>query len=436
MLPPEHETVIGSAIGGIGQALDSTVTAESDAQPVQVSPAPSSPPLIPLLTVKHEVSPTAFTARLHVQPTVPPTADSQRTQVYPTQLRASLHSVSHHAYFDNCTSMPLFNDCAYFESLQPLVPPVTFSQAEDEASFTVLQHGVAHAYILNSMDGMLVHIRIADAYYVPSLRTPLLNFPDLDSGGSVEYYPDSFKIFFKSNSAQPALWLRRPANSRLLPISLRPFKAMTPSSPPESSTTAAAAVANAARNTALDARHALALARAGHPGRHIERLLRQSATLTDYLPAAVPQQRTAGDLLGKMTRSAFPSKRDRLFEHGLWLALDTSGPHLPAPDVFNGGRMVKFMLVLIDLGSKFVWVYFMAHKSEAATILRTHFSKHGSSRFLKSDNALELTGAAMNQLKADFGIVQWTTCDYTSEQNPAERAMSFVASLVIIAPTL
>lgn len=85
--------------------------------------------------------------------------------------------------------------------------------------------------------------------------------------------------------------------------------------------------------------------------------------------------------------------------------------------------MVKFMLVLIDLGSKFIWVYFMAHKSEAAAILRTHFSKHGSSRFLKSDNALELTGAAMNQLKAYFGIVQWTTCDYTSEQNPAERAI-------------
>ena len=47
------------------------------------------------------------------------------------------------------------------------------------------------------------------ALYVPSLRHPLINFPDLHLGGSVEFLPDSFKVYLPDSNAQPALWLRR-----------------------------------------------------------------------------------------------------------------------------------------------------------------------------------------------------------------------------------
>lgn len=91
--------------------------------------------------------------------------------------------------------------------------------------------------------------------------------------------------------------------------------------------------------------------------------------------------------------------------------------------MFNAGRLVRYMLVLVDKGSRFKWVYFMSRKSEAADILRAHFTKHGAPSSILSDNALELTSTSMNAIKREFNIVQWTTCVNTSEQNPAERAI-------------
>jgi hypothetical protein len=308
----------------------------------------------------------------------------------------------------------LFRDASYFEHLIPLAQPVSIQMADQGSTFLAYEHGPVSFFILNSTSGRLIKVRLSDALHVPTLQKhALINFLDLGNGGAIEYLPDSFKLALPD---RPVLWIWRQPDDPLLSLLIRPVSLQPPP-------LVFSAAASAARDTTLEARRALARARAGYPGGHIERLLLRSADNTDYLPVAVLPSRSAGDLLGKMTRAAFPSKRSQVSEHGTWVALDTSGPHPLAPDVFNGGRMVRYMLVLVDLGSKFVWVYFMARKSDASTVLRAHFDKHGAPRFVKSDNALELTGAAMDKLKADFGFVQWTTCDYTSEQNPAERAI-------------
>mmetsp|Transcript_14840 Transcript_14840/g.36034 ORF Transcript_14840/g.36034 Transcript_14840/m.36034 type:complete len:738 (+) Transcript_14840:1650-3863(+) len=343
---------------------------------------------------------------------------------------------------DSAASAPLFDSLEYFlHGIHYFDTPVEIRTASDTSIYAIAC-GRATFQCLNSVCGKLIVVSVSQALLVRErLPAPLVNFPDIHDGGNIRLFRDHFILEFP----HATLSLTRDAGSTLQPMLIRPgcpeaLMASIPSHDSQStgdahisphsaqlasavSTPVALLASRSRRDRDLPARRRLAAARAGYIGSSQEKVLLSRADATDYLPKAIPTSRSTGDLLGKMTRASFPSKRHRHQEHGLVVAFDTSGPHSPAPDVTADGRTVRYMLILIDLGSDRIWSYYLATKGEAASILRKHFHKFGAPKFVRSDNAPEFLGHEMQSVKTEFNLVQWQTCTYTSEQNPAERAI-------------
>lgn len=76
----------------------------------------------------------------------------------------------HEAYFDSCTSYPLFRDASYFEHLIPLAQPVSIQMADQGSTFLAYEHGPVSFFILNSTSGRLIKVRLSDALHVPTLQ--------------------------------------------------------------------------------------------------------------------------------------------------------------------------------------------------------------------------------------------------------------------------
>lgn len=256
--------------------------------------------------------------------------------------RADDAAAADRALLDTGSSMSIFSSTSMFIDLTYFDQPVLVHSAKKGVTFAATAFGAAQFDVLNSTDGRIVTIYCSHALYSPESEMHLINFPDIHHGGHLSYAYDNYRIYLGDYT----LSLSRPAGTKLLPIVIRPtrYPDLSSDGPTEKDCDLIqpglhsrfyprlphdlrAALAYNAGSKARADREALAHARAGYPGRRTRAALLRRATTLDYLPDRVPLTRSTGDLLGKSVCAHFPSKRRQVYEHGLIVALDTSGPH-------------------------------------------------------------------------------------------------------------
>lgn len=129
-----------------------------------------------------------------------------------------------------------------------------------------------------------------------------------------------------------------------------------------------------------------------------------------------------GCVMGKIVRPPFPSSASRA-DH----PLDLVHTDLCEMEKASEGG-TRYMLVLVDDYSRYIWAYFLKKKSDTQDAFKTWLQQveRGHERKLKvlrSDNGGEFCSNEFNSYLANLGIDHQTTVPYTSQQNGvAERA--------------
>ena len=136
--------------------------------------------------------------------------------------------------------------------------------------------------------------------------------------------------------------------------------------------------------------------------------------------------------LGKHHRSSYPSRTGPPTHRPFDLVhCDVWGP-APHPSPTGG----KYYMVFVDDYTRASWTYILASWKEVLSRVQ-HFlleivtQYETMVRVLRTDNALEFTQKAIEELCGAHGIVHQTTCPYTSQQNGvAERKHRHLLDMV------
>ena len=136
--------------------------------------------------------------------------------------------------------------------------------------------------------------------------------------------------------------------------------------------------------------------------------------------------------LGKHHRSPYPSRTGPPTHHPFDLVhCDVWGP-APHPSPTGG----KYYMVFVDDYTRVSWTYILKSRKEVLSRVQ-HFLLEIITQYatmvkvLRTDNALEFTQTAIEELCLAHGIVHQTTCPYTSQQNGvAERKHRHLLDMV------
>ena len=136
--------------------------------------------------------------------------------------------------------------------------------------------------------------------------------------------------------------------------------------------------------------------------------------------------------LGKHHRSSYPSRTGPPTHHPFDLVhCDVWGP-APHPSPTDG----KYYMVFVDDYTRASWTYILKSRKEVLSRVQ-HFLLEIITQYatmvkvLCTDNALEFTQTAIEELCLAHGIVHQTTCPYTSQQNGvAERKHRHLLDMV------
>ena len=136
--------------------------------------------------------------------------------------------------------------------------------------------------------------------------------------------------------------------------------------------------------------------------------------------------------LGKHHRSSYPSRTSPPTHRPFDLVhCDVWGP-TPHPSPTGG----KYYMVFIDDYTRATWTYILKSRKEVLSRVQ-HFLIEIITQYetivkvLRTDNALEFTQKAIEELCLAHGIVHQTTCPYTSQQNGvAERKHRHLLDMV------
>ena len=136
--------------------------------------------------------------------------------------------------------------------------------------------------------------------------------------------------------------------------------------------------------------------------------------------------------LGKHHRSSYPSRTGPPTHRPFDLVhCDVWGP-APHPSPTGG----KYYMVFVDDYTWASWTYILASRKEVLSrvhhfLLEIVTQYETMVRVLRTDNALEFTQKAIEELCGAHGIVHQTTCPYTSQQNGvAERKHQHLLDMV------
>ncbi|MCO5560599.1 hypothetical protein L7F22_014215 [Adiantum nelumboides] len=128
--------------------------------------------------------------------------------------------------------------------------------------------------------------------------------------------------------------------------------------------------------------------------------------LVDGMPdVRHPDGRCVPCIRGKQHREAFPKKASRRAAQALELVhTDLCGPM--SVDSLGGS---KYFMLIVDDYSRFTWVYFLTHKSEAISTFicwKAHVEKESGNQVkpVRSDHGLEFTSHQFVDYCASFGI--------------------------------
>ena len=119
----------------------------------------------------------------------------------------------------------------------------------------------------------------------------------------------------------------------------------------------------------------------------------------------------------KQTRLPFPVSSIKTLKPFELIHIDVWGPHA----VHTSSGCNQF-LTIVDDYSRFTWIHFLKHKSDAVSIMTDFFQMvktqfHSVVQCVRSDNAPELCEGAMKTLYTQLGILTQTSCSDTPQQN-------------------
>lgn len=109
------------------------------------------------------------------------------------------------------------------------------------------------------------------------------------------------------------------------------------------------------------------------------------------------------------------------------VSIDFAGPYTRS----NSGN--KFILVIVDMFSKYVIIEALRNSSATRTIecIRHElFLKFGVPEIMISDNGPQLKSAAFAEFLGDFGVTHWLTANYHAQANPTEAANKTILNAI------
>lgn len=109
------------------------------------------------------------------------------------------------------------------------------------------------------------------------------------------------------------------------------------------------------------------------------------------------------------------------------VSLDFAGPY-PRSKTGN-----KFMLVIVDMFSKYVIIEALRQSSAAITVERVKrqlFMKFGVPEIVISDNGPQLKSKLFAEFLQEFGVTHWLTANYHPQANPTEAANKTILNAI------